>query len=88
VTPTGDDHAFHRGLRIVAAVSALIVVLIMIVVVQRDRPLKWETRSNRVDRADIQVRDTGRLPAAGNTPTNTAGVIAHPGKATSDLGSQ
>ena len=88
MSASGDDRAFKRGARIVAGFAALVVVVIMIVVVQRDRPVKWETRSTDVDRAAVQASDNGALPAAGNAPTNTSGVVVHPGKSTSDLGSR
>jgi len=87
VSATGDDRAFKRGARIVAGFAALVVVVIMIFVVQRDHPLKRETLSTDVNRAAVQAGDNGPLPAAGNAPTNMSGVVVHPGKSTSDLGS-
>ncbi len=88
MAPTGDDRAFNRGLRIVAGFAALFVVVIMIVVIQRNRPLKWENRPADATRAAVQTSDNGPLPTAGNAPTNTSGVVVHPGKSTSDLGSR
>ena len=88
MTPTGDDRAFNRGLRVVAGFAALIVVVVMIVVTQRDHPLKWESQSTDANRAAVQTSDNGPLPAAGNAPTDTSGVVVHPGKTTSDLGAR
>ncbi len=83
----GPDRAFNRGLRIVAGFAALVVVAVMILVVERDHPLQWDTRHNSpaIDRATVQTGDNGPLPRAGDAPTNTSGVVQHPGQPDSDL---
>jgi len=80
VIRTGDDRAFNRGLRIVAGFTARLVVVAMIVVIQRNRPL-GDSHLN-------PAADHGPLPHAGSVPTHTSGVVQHPGKSDSDLPSQ
>ncbi len=82
---TGDDRAFNRGLRIVAGLAALIVVVVMIVVFRRDHPLLDSPVDRTNDGAAVQASDTGPLPHAGTVPDNTSGVVQHPGKSQSDL---
>ena len=86
----GEDRAFRRGARIAAGLAAAIVAIIMIVIVNRDHPLKWDTHPDptAVSRSNVQAGDNGPLPATGNVPTNTSGVVVHPGKSQSDLGSR
>ena len=86
MTPSGADRAFNRGVRIAAGMAALVVAIIVVVVVERDHPLKWDTHptSPAVSRAAVQA-DTGPAPATGDVPTDTSGVVVHPGKPQSDL---
>ncbi len=83
----GADRAFRRGVRIAAGFAGLVVVIIMIVIVNRDHPLKWDThpQPTAVSRTNVQAGDNGPLPATGTAPTNSSGVVVHPGKAQSDL---
>ena len=87
MTPSGADRAFNRGVRIAAGVAALFVAIIVIVVVERDHPLKWDTHppSPAVGRAAVQAGDIGPAPKTGDVPTNTSGVVVHPVKSQSDL---
>ncbi len=85
MTPAGDDRAFGRGLKIVAGLAALLLVVIMIAVVRRDHPLMDSHLNPPADRAAVQTSDNGPLPHAGTVPTNTSGVVQHPGTADSDL---
>lgn len=87
MNPPGEARAFRRGVRIAAGFAALLVVVIVIVVVRRDHPLKVDTHLNppAVNRAAVQASDNGPLLRAGNAPTNTSGVIHHPGPDGSDL---
>ena len=79
---TGDDRAFNRGLRIVAGLAALIVVVIMVVVFHRDHPLLDSHLDPTANGAAVKASDTG--PVA----TNSAGAVQHPGKSPSDLPSR
>ncbi len=83
----GDQRAFARGVKIAAGFAVVLVVAVVIVVIQRDHPLKWETNPNppAVNRANVQAGDNGPLPQTGDAPTNTSGVVVHPGKSQSDL---
>jgi len=82
--PGGADRAFRRGVRIAAGLTALIVVAIMIVVVNRDHPLKWQPHAGN----DAGLRDR---PAQGAGAQGTGaskakpGLLAHPPKSASDL---
>ncbi len=75
----GADRAFRRGVRIAAGFAAAIVVILMIVIVNRDHPLKWDTHPDPASRDNVQ--------AGQNAPTDGSSVVAAPGKARSDLGS-
>ena len=75
----GTDQAFRRGVRVAAGLAAVLIVVIMIVVVNRDHPLKWDTHPDPASRDNVQ--------AGQNAPTDGSSVVAAPGKARSDLGS-
>jgi hypothetical protein len=87
VPSTRTDRAFGRGVRIAAGIAAVLVMIFMVVIVERDHPLKWDTHHNTpaVDRAAVQAGDAGPLPSTGIAPANTSGVVVHPGKTQSDL---
>ena len=86
----GDDRAFRRGVRIAAGFAAAVLAIVMIVIVNRDRPLKWDAHPDptAVSRANVQAGDNGPLPTTGNAPTNNSGVVVHPGKSQSELGAK
>jgi hypothetical protein len=80
--PGGEQRAFQRGVRIAAGFVVIVVAAIMIVIVNRDHPLKWQPHSGNQGGVE-----NGPAEGTSGSPA-TSGLLAHPPKSPSDLGAR
>ncbi len=80
--PGGEQRAFRRGVRIAAGFVVIVIAAIMIVIVNRDHPLKWQPHTGNAG-------GTEGGPVQGTSGSATpSGLLAHPPKSPSDLGAR
>ncbi len=79
---TGEARAFGRGVRIALGFAVLLVIAVIIVVVERDRPLKRQTLP-ATQALPAQTMNRAAVQAA--APANASGGEVDPGKSTTDL---
>jgi len=77
--PGGKQRAFRRGVRIAAGFAVILVAVIMIVIVNRDHPLKWQPHAGNEGGVE-----NGPARGASGSAANS-GLLPHPPKPPSDL---